>query len=57
MFEGRASDSISSVELHQVKTLGVSRDPDAGMKLLLNTLQSLRPKHMTFLVVSFALIH
>jgi hypothetical protein len=24
---------MSSVELHQVKTLGVARDPDAGTKL------------------------
>jgi hypothetical protein len=45
VFEGRAAESVSSVELHQVKTLGVARDPDAGMELPLNTLKSLSPKH------------
>jgi hypothetical protein len=57
VFEGSAADFMSSVELHQVKTLGVARDPDTGTKLFLNTLQSLIPKHMTFLIVSFTLIH
>ncbi|XP_021941122.1 zinc finger FYVE domain-containing protein 21-like isoform X3 [Zootermopsis nevadensis] len=30
VFEGRTADSVSSVELHQVKTLGVARDPDTA---------------------------
>ncbi|PSN49179.1 hypothetical protein C0J52_10903 [Blattella germanica] len=30
IFEGRLAESVSPVELHQVKTLGVARDPDAG---------------------------
>ncbi|GFG36708.1 hypothetical protein Cfor_09426 [Coptotermes formosanus] len=30
VFEGKAANSVTSVELHQVKTLGVARDPDAG---------------------------
>ncbi|XP_069691119.1 zinc finger FYVE domain-containing protein 21-like isoform X2 [Periplaneta americana] len=30
VFEGRLADSVSPVELYQVKTLGVARDPDSG---------------------------
>jgi hypothetical protein len=32
VFEGKVADCVSSVELHQVKTLGVAQDPDAGKK-------------------------
>lgn len=35
VFEGKEADSVTSVELHQVKTVGVARDPDAGTKLCL----------------------
>ena len=30
VFEGKLAESVSPVELHQVKTLGVAKDPDTG---------------------------
>ncbi|XP_023705103.1 zinc finger FYVE domain-containing protein 21 isoform X1 [Cryptotermes secundus] len=30
VFEGRTADSMNTVELRQLKTIGVARDPDAG---------------------------
>jgi hypothetical protein len=44
VFEGKTVDSMSSVELHQVKTLGVARDPDTGIKLCSGYIVDFKPK-------------
>jgi hypothetical protein len=43
VFEGKAANSVTSVELHQVKTLGVARDPDAGTKLYFEYIVDVEP--------------
>lgn len=44
IFEGKAADSVTSVELHQVKTLGVARDPDAGTELYFEYIVDFKPQ-------------
>lgn len=56
VFEGKAADSVTSVELYQVKTVGVARDPDAGTKLCFDYVVEFEPQTCALGNSSFSII-
>jgi len=56
VFEGKAADTVTSVELHQVKTVGVARDPDAGTKLYFEYIVEFEPQTCALCKLSFSII-
>lgn len=57
VFEGKAADSVTSVELYQVKTVGVARDPDAGTKLCFEYVVEFEPQTCALCNLSFPIIY
>jgi len=56
VFEGKAADSVTSVELYQVKTVGVARDADAGTKLCFEYVVEFEPETCALCNLSFSII-
>lgn len=57
VFEGKAADSVTSVELYQVKTVGVARDPDAGTKLRFEYVAEFEPQTCALCNLSFSIVN